>query len=53
MSSNIVSDAGATSIAEAFKVNKNLTNLHLSSNGVSDASATFRNGIPRQIYLGW
>ena len=32
--------AGATSIAEAIKVNKTLTNLDLSDNGMSEAGAT-------------
>ena len=34
------SDAGATCIAEAIKVNKTQTNLDLSGNGISDAGAT-------------
>ena len=37
---NGISDAGATCIAEAIKVNKTLTNLNLHRNRFSDASAT-------------
>ncbi|XP_066025298.1 protein NLRC3-like [Pocillopora verrucosa] len=37
---NGISDAGATCIAEAIKVNKTLTNLDLYYNGISDAGAT-------------
>ena len=37
---NGISGAGATSIAEAIKVNKTLTNLDLSDNGMSEAGAT-------------
>ena len=54
LSDNGMSEAGATSIAEAIKVNKTLTNLNLcssginktltnldlSDNGISEASAT-------------
>ena len=40
LSSDRISDAGATCIAEAMKVNKTLTNLNLSSNRISDAGAT-------------
>ena len=35
----MISNAGATSIDEAIRVNKTLTNLNLSDNGISDASA--------------
>ncbi|CAH3150114.1 unnamed protein product [Pocillopora meandrina] len=35
-----ISDAGATCIAEAIKVNKTLTNLDLRGNGISAAGAT-------------
>ena len=37
---NGISDAGATCIAEAIKVNKTLTDLDLSGNRISDAGAT-------------
>ena len=37
---NGIGGAGATSIAEAIKVNKTLTNLDLSDNGMSEAGAT-------------
>ena len=37
---NGMSEAGATSIAEAIKGNKILTNLDLSDNGMSEAGAT-------------
>ncbi|CAH3167459.1 unnamed protein product [Pocillopora meandrina] len=40
LSFNGISDAGATCIAEAIKVNKTLTNLDLRGNGISDAGAT-------------
>ena len=40
LSRNGISNAGATSIAEAIKVNKTLTNLCLSDNRISDAGAT-------------
>ena len=40
LSFNGISDAGATCIAEAIKVNKTLTNLDLSSNDISAAGAT-------------
>ena len=40
MSVNLLSDAGATSIAEAIKVNKELTNLNLFNSGISDTGAT-------------
>ena len=40
LSYNVISDAGATCIAEAIKVNKTLTNLNLSYNGISDVGAT-------------
>ena len=36
---NHISDAGATSIAKAIRVNKTLTNLSLSHNRISDAGA--------------
>ena len=34
LSMNDISDAGATCIAEAIKVNKTLTNLNLSESGI-------------------
>ncbi|CAH3166695.1 unnamed protein product [Pocillopora meandrina] len=37
---NGISDAGATCIAEAIKVNKTLTNLYLRNNSISAAGAT-------------
>ncbi|CAH3167465.1 unnamed protein product [Pocillopora meandrina] len=40
LSGNRISDAGATCIAEAIKVNKTLTNLYLCGKGISDAGAT-------------
>ena len=40
LASNNISDAGATYIAEAIRVNKMLTNLDLCLNGISDAGAT-------------
>nr|XP_058954658.1 uncharacterized protein LOC131781970 [Pocillopora verrucosa]XP_058954659.1 uncharacterized protein LOC131781970 [Pocillopora verrucosa] len=40
LSYNGISDAGATCIAEAIKVNKTLTNLYLRGNGISAAGAT-------------
>ena len=40
LSENDISDAGATCIAEAIKVNKTLTNLDLSENAISGAGAT-------------
>ena len=40
LSDNGMSEAGATSIAEATKFNKTLTNLNLFSNGISNAEAT-------------
>nr|XP_058966158.1 NLR family CARD domain-containing protein 3-like [Pocillopora verrucosa] len=40
LSEKRISDAGATCIAEAIKVNKTLTNLDLSENRISDAGAT-------------
>ncbi|XP_066024111.1 NLR family CARD domain-containing protein 3-like isoform X2 [Pocillopora verrucosa] len=40
LSRNRISDAGATCIAEAIKVNKTLTNLYLHNNGISAAGAT-------------
>ena len=40
MAYNGISDAGATSIAEAIKVNKTLTCLILVGNGITDAGAT-------------
>ena len=40
MSDNRTSDAGGTSIAEAIKVNKTLSNLNLSSNASIDADRT-------------
>ncbi|XP_066024140.1 NLR family CARD domain-containing protein 3-like isoform X2 [Pocillopora verrucosa] len=40
LSCNVISDAGATCIAEAIKVNKTLTNLDLRYNGISAAGAT-------------
>ena len=40
LSVNLLSDAGATSIAEAIKVNKKLTNLDLFNSGISDTGAT-------------
>ena len=36
---NHISNAGATSIAKAIRVNKTLTNLSLSHNRISDAGA--------------
>ena len=41
LSFNGISDAGATSIAEANKTNRTLTKLDLSFKGISDAGATF------------
>ena len=41
LSHNDMPDASATSIAEAIKVNKNLTALNLSDNRGGDAGATF------------
>ena len=35
-----MSDVGATTIIEALRVNKTLTNLHFSGNDISDAGAT-------------
>ncbi|XP_066024158.1 protein NLRC3-like isoform X2 [Pocillopora verrucosa] len=40
LSYNVISDAGATCIAEAIKVNKTLTNLDLRRNDISAAGAT-------------
>ena len=40
LSENDISDAGATCIAEAIKVNKTLTTLDLSFTGISDVGAT-------------
>ena len=40
LSINGISDAGATSIADAIKVNKSLTNLKFSLNRIRDAGAT-------------
>ena len=40
LSYNGISDAGATCIAEAIKVNKTLTNLDLQGDGISAAGAT-------------
>ena len=40
LSDNGMSEAGATSIAEAIKVNKTLTNLNFCSNDISDAGTT-------------
>ena len=40
LSDNGISDAGATCIAEAMKVNKTLTNLDLTGNDISAAGAT-------------
>lgn len=40
--SNQISDDGATSLAEAIKVNETLTNLDFSRNQISDAGAISR-----------
>ncbi|XP_022801130.1 protein NLRC3-like [Stylophora pistillata] len=40
LSENSIGNAGASSIAEAIKVNKTLTNLNLPGNDISDAGAT-------------
>ena len=36
----MISNAGATSIDEAIRVNKTLTNWNLSDNGINNAGAT-------------
>ena len=40
MSDNRTSDAGATYIAEAIRIDQTLTNLNLRHNGISNTGAT-------------